>query len=191
MANENKRQKVSQMRITDAEFEMLKSVFADQDELLKTVRNLFLGLEISEDEKKQISDIFGKNETLRRLMRKQFLPEIQADLPIGQAIDLWMTIDLKDKSPLEIYHILQSRRLLIELIEKSLILLENPDSEKVSLSSWIGISEDERLLGVNLIARNTFISHIDQQLQTIKILAGVKTETVDETKKRLLQDSSK
>ncbi len=187
---ENKRQQVSQMRITDEEFEMLKDTFADRDEFLKTIRNLFLGLEISEDEKKQITDLFGKNVKLRKLMRKQFLPEIQGDLPIGQAIDLWMTIDLKDKDIFQIQQVVGARRKLIDMIEIALKLLKDIDGDVVNLEAW------EKLPWVEgtdtaLIARNTFISHIDQQLQTIKVLAGMKKETVDETKNRLLQNSSK
>lgn len=178
------------MRISDTEFEMLKSTFAERDELLKTIRNLFFGLSVTDDEKKQIKDLFGTNKVLRKLMRKQFLPEIQPDLPIGQAIDLWMTIDIKDKDSLQIRHIVEAREKLNGMIEKSLNLLEDPNETPVDLSAWNRVPWVEGL-DTSLIARNQFISHIDQQLNTIKILAGMKTETVEETKKRLLQDSSK
>ena len=44
---------------------------------------------------------------------------------------------------------------------------------------------------VRLWARNTLITHIEQQLMMLKILAGVSDETVEETKERLMKESSK
>ncbi|MFA6314975.1 MAG: hypothetical protein WC648_01215 [Candidatus Paceibacterota bacterium] len=186
----NEKRKVQSMRISDAEFELLKSTFSEREELLKTIRNLFFGLPITDDEKKQIRETFS-GEALRKLMRKQFLPELQNDLPIGQAIDLWMTIDLKDKAPEQARYIVIARKLLIEMVEQSLKLLENPDLVPVDLTEWQIKEEAPDLVGTSLIARNTFISHTDQQLAVIRTLAGQKLETVEETKKRLLQDSSK
>ncbi len=114
--DKTKAQNGSQMRINDAELDMLKRHFADNDELL-------------------------------RIMRKIFLPEIDPNAPVGQVIDLWMTVDIKDKTPDEAY--------------------------------------------AHLVARNLLISHLDQQLNQIKVLAGQKAESVEETKERLLKNSSK
>ncbi len=182
-------QKKQQMRISDAELEILKSTFADRDELLKTIRNLFFGLEMAVEEKKQIRDTFS-GEQIRTVMRKQFLPEIQRDIPIGQCIDLWMTIDIKNVDEDEKLRIIQARAILIDLIEKALKLLENPDGEVVNLNSWMN-EPKENWFTSHFIARNTFTSHIDQQLMVIKTLAGLKTETVEETKSRLMKDSNK
>ena len=180
--------KKSEMRITDVELELLKSTFADREELLKSIRNLFFGLPMSEDEKTEIKRTFS-GEQLRKLMRKQFLPEIQADLPIGQCVDLWMTIDLKDKDISQIRQIVEARKELIDMIKVSLELLESVDGTPVNLNGWVNKVWADGL-DSSLIARNQFISHIDQQLAVIRTLAGVKTETVEETKKRLLQDST-
>jgi len=108
--------KGQEMRITDADLSMLKNTFADNDELLK-------------------------------LLRKIFLPEITASAPIGQNLDLWMTLKLEDMSP-----------------EQAM---------------------------VKILARNTVISHIESCLGQIKILAGQKTETVEQTKANLKKNSNK
>lgn len=105
-----------QMRITDVELSIIKSLFADNDDALK-------------------------------LMRKIFLPELDPKTPIGQNIDLWMTIKVEDMTP-----------------EEALI---------------------------NIKARNTLITHIEQQLMQLKVLAGTKEESVEETKERLIKDSAK
>lgn len=105
-----------EMRINDSELSMLKNTFAENDELLK-------------------------------LIRKIFLPEIDLDAPIGSQIDLWMTVKVEDLTP-----------------EEALI---------------------------NLKARNQLISHVELCLNQIKVLAGFKDETPDETKERIAKDSSK
>jgi hypothetical protein len=178
-----------QMRITDNDFELLKSTFANRDELLKAVRNVFFDI-ATEDEKKMVSDTFSSNEVLRKLMRKQFLPEIQGELPIGQAVDLWMTVDLKDKTLDNAFTIITSRNKLIPMIEQALNILENPQAPTVNLNVDLKNVRWADRPDIDLIARNQFISHIDQQLTAIRILAGQPNETVEETKKRLTQDST-
>lgn len=118
MTDKEKQNKVggNAMRITDAELSLIKSVFAENDVLLK-------------------------------LLRKVFLPELDPQAPLGQQIDLYMTIKIDDMSP-----------------EQALI---------------------------NLKARNSLIGHVELCLQQLKVLAGLSDETPDETKARLLKDSSK
>ena len=104
-------------------------------------------MRISDEELSLLKATFSENDKLLKLLRKLFLPEITADAPIGQNIDLWMTINLENKTP-----------------EQAII---------------------------DLKARNSLIGHIESQLVQIKMLAGMKDETVEETKARLKQDSSK
>ena len=108
--------KGQEMRITDADLSMLKNTFADNTELLK-------------------------------LLRKIFLPEITADAPIGQNLDLWMTLKLEDMTP-----------------EQAM---------------------------VKILARNTVIQHVESCLGQIKILAGQKSESVEQTKENLKKNSNK
>lgn len=105
-----------EMRITDAELGLLKMTFAENDQLLK-------------------------------LMRKIFLPELDMDAPIGSQVDLWMTLKIEDLEP-----------------EQALI---------------------------NLKARNQVITHLEMCLNQIKVLAGAKDETPEQTKDRLAKDSNK
>lgn len=104
-------------------------------------------MRITDLELQLIKSTFAGNEELLMLLRKIFLPELDPAIPLGQNIDLWMTLKIEDLDP-----------------EQALI---------------------------NLKARNTVIQHIEQQLLSLKLLAGMKEESVEETKKRLQQDSSK
>lgn len=74
-----------------------------------------------------LKNTFKGNEELVRLMRKIFLPELDPYAPIGQNIDLWMTVDIKDRTP-----------------EEAMI---------------------------QILARNQLISHVDNMLNQIKLLA--------------------
>lgn len=52
-----------------------------------------------------------------------------------------------------------------------------------------GISSEQAI--VNIKARKTLIVHIESCLMQLKNLAGKKQDSVEETKKKLMQDSSK
>lgn len=81
-------------------------------------------MRISEQEISLLKNTFGKNDTLLKLLRKVFLPELDPDLPIGQMIDLWMTVDIKDKDPIEAKIQMMARNSVIMHVENSLIQLK-------------------------------------------------------------------
>lgn len=104
-------------------------------------------MRITDAELKEIKALYAENKTALKLLRKIFLPEITPDAPIGQNLDLWMTMKVEDLTP-----------------EQALI---------------------------NLKARNTVIQHVEQCLTQLNLLAGEKAESVEETKNRLAQNSTK
>lgn len=104
-------------------------------------------MRINEDEMRLIRATFKDNEPLLRLMRKMFLPEIDPSAPIGQMIDLWMTVDIKEMSP-----------------EEAII---------------------------NIKARNTLITHLDQQLMSLKLIANTEPMSQDEAVAKVKADSTK
>jgi hypothetical protein len=104
-------------------------------------------MRITDAELSLIKMLFADNDVALKLLRKIFLPEITADAPIGQNIDLWMTLKVE------------------------------------------GVPMEEAI--INLKARNTVIQHLEMCLNQLKVLAGTKTESVEETKDRLAKDSSK
>lgn len=104
-------------------------------------------MRITDAELSLLKMTFADNDILLKTLRKVFLPEISPDIPIGQQIDLWMTVKIEDMTP------------------------------------------DQAL--INLKARNTVIQHLEMCLGQLKVLAGTKEETVEETKDRLAKDSNK
>lgn len=104
-------------------------------------------LRITDAELGLIKSVFGDNDVLLKLLRKVFLPELDLNSPVGQQVDLWMILSLDNLTP-----------------EQALI---------------------------KITARNTIIQHIEMCLSQLKILAGKKDETPEQTKTRLQKDSSK
>ena len=104
-------------------------------------------MRITDAELSLIKMTFADNDALLKVLRKVFLPEINATTPIGQQVDLWMTVGIENMSP-----------------EDALITIK---------------------------ARNQVIQHVEMRLMELKMLAGIKEETVEQTKERLKKDSSK
>lgn len=90
-------------------------------------------MRITEDERRIIAAAFKDNEALLRLMRKVFLPELDPTAPIGQMIDLWLTVDTKDMTPDMVYVNLQARNKLIQHVDQQLMTLKLiADAEQIT-----------------------------------------------------------
>jgi len=82
-------------------------------------------MRITPEEKATIEQTFGGNTKLLKLMRKIFLPEYDPNAPIGQVIDLWMTINLENLTSQEKEIRIQARNEVILHIENQLIQLKS------------------------------------------------------------------
>lgn len=186
------KKKKQTMRYSDEELSLMKNTFADNDELLKAIRKVFLQLPLSVVDQAMLLTLRNQTEVLS-LLRKTFLPEIDGDAPFHQIVDLWMTVEIKGKTPDEAYLELWARQKLVDYLEQQLAVLGGSTDQNIKFSDCLkqkkGQTKEETY--VNMLMRNTLIYHTEQQLNQFSVLAGMKTESVEDTKKRLLQDSSK
>ncbi len=187
--------KNKKMRYSEAEMSTMKSTFAENEFLIVAIRKVFLQLPLSEAEKKALSNAFSKADVLA-VVSKAFLPQIDGDAPMYQVIDLWMTVDLKDKTPDLAYHQLKARKTVIEYLQQGLLELAAIGSgmtsaRTIEFTSLINTDVDEEEWYQNITARNTIVSHVEQQLHSLVVLSGMKKETVEETQARLAKDSMK
>lgn len=67
-----------------------------------------------------IKTIFKDNESLLKLMRKIFYPEIDPSAPLEQVIDMFSTIETDDKTAEEVWIKVNARNWIISYIESSL-----------------------------------------------------------------------
>ena len=81
-------------------------------------------MRFSDAELTLIRSTFKDNEHLLKLMRKVFLPEYDPQAPLGQVVDLWMTLDLGQLTPQEQTVRIHSRNSLIMHVEHQLMQLK-------------------------------------------------------------------
>lgn len=70
-----------------------------------------------------IKSTFKGNEDALKVLRKVLLPEYDPTAPLGQVIDLWMTVDLKDMNSEQIEIAVKVRNALIQHVEICLLSL--------------------------------------------------------------------
>lgn len=80
-------------------------------------------MRITDIERSIIRNTFKGNAELLKLMRKVFLPEYDPEAPLGQVIDLWMTVKIDDKDPEAAYTHLVARNQLINHVDSCLMQL--------------------------------------------------------------------
>jgi len=81
-------------------------------------------MRFTEDELRLIRDTFKDNDRLLKLMRKVFLPELDPDAPLGQVIDLWLSLPLKEMDPRDAMVNMLARNQLIMHVEQQLMQLQ-------------------------------------------------------------------
>ena len=137
-----------------------------------------------------------KTSPVLRLLKKTFLPELEGDAPLLQVIDMWSVVQIINKPPVEAIVTIKAWKILESYLRQQICNLENStEIDTLKLSDLTKISEtDEEIVSkdfINLTARISILGYIESQLNQLKTLAGQKSETVEETKKRLLANSSK
>jgi len=179
-------------RYSKAEKDLMKNTFANNEELLKAIRKVFLQIPLSAFEQNLLKQVSDHPEVLG-VLRKTFLPTIDGDAPFNQVIDLWMTIDIKDKSASEGLNFVIARAKLIKYLDQQLeVLGGNGVVDGIELSKCTEIEgKDANEIFSDMLFRNTLVYHTEQQLTQIAFLSEQKEETLEEAKKRLEKDSSK
>jgi hypothetical protein len=72
-----------------------------------------------------LKSVFKGNEELLRLMRKLFLPELDPYTPLGQNIDLWMTVKIDEMTPEQALINLKARNMLIQHLDMQLLMIKS------------------------------------------------------------------
>lgn len=174
-------QKKQQMRYSDAELSLIRSTFAD-DTSLKNLRKHFLQMEGANIEAFKAPEV-------QALLKKTFLPEVDGDAPIHQVIDLWLTLGFKQLDVDQAYLAILARELLIEYFEQRFSAINGDNSkEEIVFKDLSKVSIDKNETFVNLAARNEILSHVEQQLAQLQILAS---HTIEDLMAKMEKDSTK
>lgn len=174
--------------ISEQEADLIRGVFANNENLLKLIRALFLNLGITQEEKESIKGTFS-SKPLRDVIWKRLYPTLSKDLPIGQVQDIWLGTEqmVFGATTDTIKQALGYKEKSLEMTKTALELLENPDGQSLDLS----YDPERDPLGIDLLARNQFIRHVESQLAYLWLIASQKKLTPKEEAERLLKDSTK
>jgi len=168
------REKGQVFLFNDAELSLIKSVFAENEELVYAIRNVLLQFELSPEEKKLVKNFV--TEPVVAVLKKRIFPEVTKELPLTQLGDLWQTLnkDLQSKSPEEMAPLFEAKYLEIEYLEQQFRVLENSDSEapiKLALLATVK-GKSFTSMFVDTTARNFLIAYVDGMLMHLKVIAG-------------------
>lgn len=149
------------------------------EELLLAMRSLFYGLEFNDSDKTLIRAVFSDPKALVAV-RRRFLPKLDTSTPIGSVGDAWIGVEenIYGAHRDTIKQAIGYKELVIDMTEKALQLLENPDGQRISLKYQPELDDE---LGTKLLARNMFIKHVESQLNFLKIVMGNKPKELPTT----------
>lgn len=185
------RDKKQLMRFNEAELGLMKGLFADNDELVYAIRKVMLQLDLNMGEQAVIN---GLTEEGFNLIKKLFLPEMDGDSPITQLADLRIGLDIKSLSPDGAWPMIKAKEIEIDYIKQQLEVLRGRGEVKIKLSDLgdlSGLKTQREQIYIKFTAWNFLVSFVDGMINQLKILSGMKTETVEETLKRLANSSNK
>ena len=186
--------KKPKMRYSTSELSLIKSTFHANEPILQALRKVFFQVELSDEDKTALKPVTESAE-VRALLRKTYYPEIEIDAPVGQLVDLWLTVDSQELSPAEARTALRVRNRLMELIHAGLDRLEDKKL-KMTLAQPIpdwkpDFEMDDETLNADFVARNSLITHTEFQIQQLSFLAEKVEETPEQAQARLERNSTK
>jgi hypothetical protein len=183
-----------QNRYSDAEINLIKSTFAENDDLIFALRKLMLQMPLNPVDLEYLK-VFKGNKELQALVAKAYTPQIEGDAPLGQPMDIYMLIPLKDTNPELAYPEILVYQKVITYFEEQLKRLEKPGVVNETGISFKQLSEvahkEGEALYIDMKARNMIVVTSEGQLNMFYTMAGAKDESIEQTKKRLAQNSNK
>ncbi len=179
--------------MTDIENEinLIRSVFKGNESLMKTMRKLFFGLDIAEDEKALLRNTFS-NQPLLQAVRKKFYPLLTDDTPIAFSGDYWLAAekDIQGQHPDTITQVISSKEKVLTMLQYAMSLLENPDQPKVELDFNPRLIVNDPLQ-IWFLARCLYIRTIQQAFGQIAIVANTTDKTPEQIREQKFKDSTK
>lgn len=183
------KQKKRTMRFTSGELDLIKRIFADNENLLKTLRKFFLQMPYSEAEGETLKKTFSSEESFAVLL-KIFNPTLDPDAPILQLVDMWLNVEIKEKPTEMAMPFIFARKLMCEYIDDAFNNLKGTSHtfrHDFSKLTEFNVDDDPQQIHSKIIARNALLAHCEAQLNQAVILSNMteaKAEQVVENRKK-------
>lgn len=178
------------LSLPEKEVALLKKTFKDNEMLLKLIRAVLFGFDVTEVERKTVQDIFANKELLLSF-RKKIYPELSKESPIGQITDFWMGTEANifGASRDTIYQAVQSKQKVLTMLEAGLKSLADSTAPCVDISYNPQSVVDE--LQISLLARNLYMKSVESGLHIINQIVNHKEKTPEQKALAAEKNSSK
>lgn len=124
---------IQKMRYSDEELQLLNGTFSERYDLLILLRKFLLQGELTSQDKEGLK--FFASAQLLPVLKKTFLPQIDLTTPIGQMVDLWTNIDVKNKGVEDAWLEMAARDIVIKYINGRFDDLVNGSDSGLRFSS--------------------------------------------------------
>lgn len=180
------------MRFTDAELELIKRIFAENDTLITQLRKKFLQFPLSAADKENIAKTFPMGSEAWAVLFKLFNPKLDPEAPLYQLTDMWLNVEIKDRdTEMSIPYII-ARDKLVKYFDTLEAKFQDDDCYAFAITDLLSFDgKSDRLIHADILTRNAIVSHTEAHLNQSYLLAGLKTETIQQTTERLKKNSSK
>lgn len=180
----------------DAELEVIKNTFAENDELLYAIRNVFFQFPTTDGQKVLIQN--GVTPEVLNVLKKRILPDPSSEFPINQIPTILSTFtnDLKSRTVEDLIPLFEAKDIEIKYLEQQFRVLQGEKIDvtvpTIILSELSKIDLNDPMKTQSRLSAYLFIlGYVDPMLGFIKSIAGNKGETIENQKKRMMRDSSK
>ena len=177
------------MRFTESELSLIKNTFAENDSIINTLRKIFIQEKLTKDEEKVIKQLAKKD--VLALLHKAFIPTLDSEAPLRQMVDLYLTLDVKEKTPEQSLMLIKARAKLIKYLTEQIDSIGGESEISIKFKDLVNTDGSAEDVYIDFTVRNQIVTHIDQQCFQLLTLAGKKEETVEATRRRLEQNSTK
>lgn len=184
--------KVNSFLTNETEITLLKAAFSDNEDILKSIRALLLGFEISKGDANVIKSIFNDSNMVTAFQKKLYTI-LAADSMLGQGGDYWFGTDTEiiGRDPETIKQIVQSKLTVLTMLREGISLLQDPSGIQPAISADYVPDFQNDPFQIALLARNKYINAVNTTVMMVKVIAGKKDESASETMTRLKTDSAK
>lgn len=173
--------------------DLIRSNLKGSEDILKTLRALFFGLETTEAERGAVTAMFKGKEELQIAIRKKFYGKLSKQAPIGNNPDIWAGTEqqIQGQHPDTIKQILSAKQKNFAMLDDAMKLLEDVDAVKIESVVEYEPNFDKDPLGIELLTRNLYIQTIENGLSFIKIAIDLSEEDAKKIAENQKRDSTK
>lgn len=175
---------------TEKDKDLISAMFNDNETLQRGLRQHFFQLPLSDDEQTAVN---GLSEDQIEILRKEMLPSIADNRPVGMSNDVWTGLSASDGVDATYPRILV-RELMVNYFEQRIDSLRgNDSSDTISLSSLVArpfTGKDRLELYVNICAYLTILATVELHLNSLWMVGNQSVKSPEEITESLKKDSS-